>query len=488
MASSQHLESFQNILREQNRSMSNPDSPRLFTQSTATASKKSEVWNIVGSQLPKIVSIVPGLESLMSSDEFDGGLKKDIELLLRIIWRPYHDMDAYRLESSRETLASQRTILERKIFDSVSLKQVFLPGLFAYSKRRILSETTPFEECLVIQSREPSIEDIQGNRRVFGIKCLSWVLDQSLGNLVLVPRIFPVNEYYLRRGITFDDLGLVPFEALPAGERETVRDRFIKRGKDFVETFRTPSVAVWDYQGPAWRPRSGDGETSGFDGWNSSADQINCRVFVRPEEPEDIRDRMPINDVIAAETFMTISTYVVVKTLPDLEKALVPFDGLKPVNWLDVSLGSYGAWLADVVPDMVRSFDKRCEEAGSDVERQEESLLFVLRGDETMDVSALGALADDFRRPFAYMDILDHLTEDGDPHDKIKEILDVAGDVSALNTPNDVLIQVLGEEFRRILERFRGIVFLCLEKDDEIDPSFERLGLVHITAEKDTPS
>lgn len=35
-------------------------------------------------------------------------------------------------------------------------------------------------------------------------------------------------------------------------------------------------------------------------------------------------------------------------------------------------------------------------------------------------------------------------------------------------------------ECRQILEKFSGIAFICLGDEDEMDPSFERLGLVHL--------
>ncbi|KAF6799573.1 hypothetical protein CMUS01_15615 [Colletotrichum musicola] len=364
----------------------------------------------------------------------------------------------------------------------------------------------------------------------FSMSVLKWWLDPTQENLILVPSavIVTIKSYTGQADIFVDDLGFVPFEALPDIDRQNARDRMTERGKRHVETFRnSPHVVVWNYQGPARRPQFWRGWLPGSadNPWSPSA-EINCRVIIQDDytrslmNPRRKCERMPINDATPTNLFMTCNNYINVRTLSKLEEVLVPCDGLKPATWTDVSPGSHVAWVANAISEMTRNFDKQREKVSVGVGTHSPNLLFVIRVDDKTSSIALGDVAESLQKPFVLTDILDHLTEDNDPLEGTEQILRLAGPVSALVClqnaaplierrsfdhpkrcrqvtgswipPQDiltgVLIQVVSEEFRRLLERFQVILFLCLEEDDEIDPSFEKLGLVHIRPEKNLPS
>lgn len=317
MASSEHLESFQSILDRQDelvpvsldsrssghegaegddsvschflpRKLINiEDDPLLpiledlrakanLPSLTNATSEKHQGLMIFRHPFTKVLPIVPKLESLLSSNELEHSLKQEIDLLLRKLWSPWYEYKNHREETSEEMLASHRAILESNQVSFSDLGSLFLPGFFGYSNTRMLSKTTPFEECWIIQSREFCVSD-RRRRRVLRITCLQWLLHPSLVNLILVPTSFYIEEYTGKKAITVDEIGVVPLEALPDHDRETVRGRMAKRGKKYVDVFNTPPPTVlWDYQGPAWRPRVREGGKDGFDvdDWNPSADQV----------------------------------------------------------------------------------------------------------------------------------------------------------------------------------------------------------------------
>lgn len=99
---------------------------------------------------------------------------------------------------------------------------------------------------------------------------------------------------------------------------------------------------------------------------------------------------MPFDEAIPTDVFMTCSSCITSRVLPNLEKVAIPSDGFKPVIWREAPKRGHGSWVGYKVPDIIRSFERRCEKAIADIDSQPRGFVCVVRGDEKMSASALG--------------------------------------------------------------------------------------------------
>ncbi|WQF78688.1 hypothetical protein CDEST_03702 [Colletotrichum destructivum] len=253
--------------------------------------------------------------------------------------------------------------------------------------------------------------------------------------------------------------------------------------------------------------------------------QISGRVLLHQHLTHKSSRRAPtpslcveVTDELTVNSYLICSGRVLIRTMPDLVRESIFCDLLRPVKWNSSALNGNHVLAADKMLGAIRKFSPGVDSTNQSLDTSpSKRLLVVLRGKEIefehvlngndftyllesyvslhqlgLTVPSRKAVAESAQRAFIFVDILDHITSDRHPLYELDFVTHHAELSSAVLGLQNLGPLVAKRSFdqpdrcahinkcRQILERFSGIAFICLGDEDEMDPSFERLGLVHI--------
>ncbi|RKK77775.1 hypothetical protein BFJ69_g6066 [Fusarium oxysporum] len=120
---------------------------------------------------------------------------------------------------------------------------MFQPGDTVYEKRSILLFRETYEQCFRVKAAEDSISQYDGTN-VYRLM-LEEIIYMHSGvekpgpRLVLTTR--HIREYDGLKGITTEELGIIPWNTLPEDMQRAIYDRISRRSRQFFHVSALPS-------------------------------------------------------------------------------------------------------------------------------------------------------------------------------------------------------------------------------------------------------
>ncbi|WXC59621.1 hypothetical protein SNK03_005482 [Fusarium graminearum] len=128
---------------------------------------------------------------------------------------------------------------------------LFRPGTIVYEKRTIPPRHNIYEQCFSVNKLEGSVSRYDSTN----VLCLSlaeMVYSYSMSNEP-GPRMMwttrHIRQYGGLKGITTEDLGIIPLNIIPPEERTAIEARLTQRGRQMLQISRMP-FSFWNYDGP----------------------------------------------------------------------------------------------------------------------------------------------------------------------------------------------------------------------------------------------
>ncbi|OBR16273.1 hypothetical protein CH63R_01453 [Colletotrichum higginsianum IMI 349063] len=441
-----------------------------------------------------LLLIFPQLNLALGGTDIDDDTKENIEHLMDWVFTtlvPSRDFD--RPHSLKIAVGEQGKMLKTGRVAFKDLHKLFLPGDLIYTRNRTEMGSLAYEKC--------------------------WITQEC--SFVRVP-----DEYDGEEPIDVQVLSVVPLKSLPATERDVLVKRLTARGKTYAELCHKPaSSTVWNYHGPSLRYFSDEETFCVSDRWRPWDRKISGRVLLHQHltHKSSRKAQTPslcveVTDELTINSYLICSGRVLIRTIPDLVRESIFCDLLRPIKWNSSALNANHALAADKMLDMIRNFSTGVESTNQSPDTSpSKRLIVILRGRESefehvlngnnltcllesfvylnqlgLTVPSRTAVAESARRAFIFVDILDHITADRHPLYSLAFVTHQAVLSSAVLGLQNLGPLVAKRSFdqpdrcahinkcRQILEKFSGIALICLGDEDEMDPSFERLGLVHI--------
>ncbi|KAF5026461.1 hypothetical protein F66182_1448 [Fusarium sp. NRRL 66182] len=182
------------------------------------------------------------------------------------IWETENKMPMSLLSSINKTLKALMNFIE-DIFPGAKKMQcqayqdaqisypyawtIFQPGDIVYEERSIRPFHAMYEQCFRVRRAEDFISRYDGSN----------VLRLTLEEIIYMPSGFiksgprlvltarHIREYDGLKQITTRDMGIIPFNMVPAEEQSAIRTRLTQRGRRFLHLSTLP-FSIWNYKGP----------------------------------------------------------------------------------------------------------------------------------------------------------------------------------------------------------------------------------------------
>ncbi|CEF77622.1 unnamed protein product [Fusarium graminearum] len=128
---------------------------------------------------------------------------------------------------------------------------LFRPGTIVYEKRTIPPRHNIYEQCFSVNKLEGSVSRYD-NTNVLCLSLAEMVYSYSMSNEP-GPRMMwttrHIRQYGGLKGITTEDLGIIPLSIIPPEERTAIEARLTQRGRQMLQISRMP-FSFWNYDGP----------------------------------------------------------------------------------------------------------------------------------------------------------------------------------------------------------------------------------------------
>ncbi|PTD06769.1 hypothetical protein FCULG_00005326 [Fusarium culmorum] len=128
---------------------------------------------------------------------------------------------------------------------------LFRPGTIVYERRTIPPRHNIYEQCFSVNKLEGSVSRYDGTN-VFCLSLAEMVYSYSMSNEP-GPRMMwttrHIRQYCGLKGITTEDIGIIPFSIIPPEERTAIEARLTQRGRQILQISRMP-FSFWNYDGP----------------------------------------------------------------------------------------------------------------------------------------------------------------------------------------------------------------------------------------------